>query len=68
MPRHRKEEKRKAMKNRSNSKSCEEIKELIRVKVDLYGLTKEDIDYMIENGLARILKRGGEEDKKQEEK
>lgn len=56
------------MKNRSNSKSCEEIKELIRVKVDLYGLTKEDIDYMIENGLARILKRGGEEDKKQEEK
>ena len=56
------------MKSCIKPEESEEIKELIRVKVDLYGLTKEDIDYMIENGLARILKRGGDEDKKQEEK
>lgn len=52
------------MKDRPKPERCEEIRELIRVKVDLYGLRKEDIDYLIENGLARIVKKGGKNEKK----
>jgi 3-oxoacyl-(acyl-carrier-protein) synthase len=44
-----------------------EIRELIRVKVDLYGLTEEDIDYLIEHGLARVIREGGERDQRRQE-
>jgi antitoxin component HigA of HigAB toxin-antitoxin module len=32
----------------------DELKELIRVKIDIYGLTMEDIDYL-KNQSSRIL-------------
>lgn len=44
-----------------------EIRELIRVKVDLYGLTEEDIEYLIEHGLARVIREGGEKDQSKKE-
>lgn len=53
------------METRSKCKNCEEeIRELIRVKVDLYGLTKEDIDYMLENGFARIKRKEGNDEER----
>jgi hypothetical protein len=48
------------MKDHPESKRADLLKELIHVEVELYGLTIEDIDYLIKNGLARILRTGGE--------
>ena len=52
------------MKDRPKPEKSEEIRELIRVKVDLYGLTKEDIDYLIAHGLARKPREGVESDRR----
>ena len=55
------------MKDRPKPEKSEEIRELIRVKVDIYGLTKEDIDYLIEHGLARKPREGVEKNQRAEE-
>ena len=45
------------MKDHPESNRADLLKELIRVEVELFGLTIEDIDYLIKNGMARILRK-----------
>ena len=49
------------MKPRTIPEEAAELRELIRVEVELFGLTAEDVEYLIKNGLARILRLGGDD-------
>lgn len=40
--------------------SAEELRELIRVKIDIYGLTQEDIEFLKEHAQKMAAERNGE--------